>query len=146
MPKFLTDRVLRRTLIILALASVIFGCLAWLAGREGLAQGMWAAGTLPVVIGFGVSMVRDLLAGRMGVDAVAFVSMSAALLLGQNLAGVVVAVVYAGGNLLEDFAVARAEGNLKSLIDRVPRVAHRGIDSTVEEVMVGDLILVGPAR
>ena len=41
--------------------------------------------------------------------------MSAALLLGQPLAGVVVAVMYAGGNLLEDFAVARAERDLKSL-------------------------------
>ncbi len=74
----------------------------------------WAAGTIPVVVGLAVSMTRDLLAGRLGVDAVAFVSMTAALLLGENLAGAVVAVMYAGGNLLEDFAVARAERDLKS--------------------------------
>jgi len=41
------------------------------------------------------------LAGRMGVDAIALVSMSAALVLGENLAGAVVAVMYAGGNALE---------------------------------------------
>ncbi len=147
MTKLLTDRFLRRALIIMALGGLVLGGLAWLAGREGLAQWLWAAGTLPVVIGLAVSMARDLLAGRMGVDAVAFVSMSAALLLGQNLAGIVVAVMYAGGNLLEDFAVARAERDLKSLVDRAPRVAHRWIDSSVEdipieEVAVGDLILV----
>jgi len=92
-------------------------------------------------------MIRDFLAGRIGVDSVAFVSMSGALVLGQNLAGIVVAIMYAGGNLLEDFAVARAERDLKSLIDRAPRVAHRRIDSTIEDVAieqvaVGDDILV----
>ena len=66
-------------------------------------------------------MIRDFLAGRLGVDAVAFVSMSAALVLGETLAGVVVAVMYAGGNVLEDFAVARAERDLKSLVDRAPQ-------------------------
>jgi cation transport ATPase len=88
-----------------------------------------------------------LLGGTHGVDAIAFVSMSAALALGQNLAGVVVAVMYAGGNVLEDFAVARAERNLKSLIDRAPRIAHRRQGTTIddvpiEQVAVGDTILV----
>jgi P-type E1-E2 ATPase len=82
-----------------------------------------------------------LLAGRLGVDAVAFVSMSGALLLGQNLAGVVVAVMYAGGNILEDFAVARAERDLRSLIDRAPKVAHRRIDSTIEDVPIGQVAI-----
>jgi P-type E1-E2 ATPase len=73
--------------------------------------------------------------------------MSAALLLGESLAGVVVAVMYAGGNVLEDFAVARAERDLKSLVDRAPRVAHRrselGVeDIAVNQVAVGDTILV----
>jgi P-type E1-E2 ATPase len=92
-------------------------------------------------------MTRDLLAGRLGVDAVAFVSMFSALALGQNLAGIVIAVMYAGGNILEDFAGARAERNLKSLIDRAPKIAHRRIGSNIEDVpieqvVVGDDILV----
>jgi heavy metal translocating P-type ATPase len=92
-------------------------------------------------------MARDFLVGRVGVDAVAFVSMSGALLLGQNLAGAVIAVMYAGGNILEDFAVARAKRDLSSLIDRAPKIAHRRIDSTVrdvpvEQVAVGDHLLV----
>jgi heavy metal translocating P-type ATPase len=92
-------------------------------------------------------MIRDFLAGRLGVDAVAFVSMSGALALGQNLAGIVIAVMYAGGNILEDFAVSRAERDLRSLIDRAPKVAHRRAGSAVEDVpiehvAVGDNILV----
>ena len=55
--------------------------------------------------------------------------------------------MYAGGNVLEDFAVARAERDLKSLVDRAPRIAHRRIDATVEDVpvdqvAVGDNVLV----
>jgi heavy metal translocating P-type ATPase len=147
MPDWITDRFLRRALITIALTGVGLGALAWLAGQSVLANGIWATGTIPVVVGLAVSMVRDLMAGRLGVDAVAFVSMSAALLLGENLAAVVVAVMYAGGNLLEDFAVARAERDIKSLVDRAPRVAHRRIgtaleDVPVDEVTVGDTILV----
>lgn len=143
----MTDRFVRRALIVIALAGLVLGIFVWLAGRPQLAGWLWAAGTVPVVAGLAVSMARDLIAGRLGVDAVAFVSMSAALLLGEPLAGVVVAVMYAGGNLLEDFAIARAERDLKSLVDRAPRIAHRRVDARIEDVpidavAVGDLILV----
>ena len=45
------------------------------------------------------------------------------------------------------FAVARAERDLKSLIDRAPRIAHRRqgssiADIPIEQVVVGDVILV----
>ena len=141
------ERFFKRVLIAIALAGLTGGLALWVAGRHDLAQWVWAAGTLPVVAGLLYSMVRDLLAGRLGVDAVAFVSMTAALALEQNLAGVVVAVMYAGGNGLEDFAVARAERNLKSLVDRAPRIAHRRsgdavADIPVEAVAIGDRVLV----
>ncbi len=141
------ERLFRRALIAIALSGLIFGLVAWATGRGDLAKWCWAGGTIPVVIGLLFSMVRDFLAGRMGVDSVAFVSMSGALALGQDLAGIVVAIMYAGGNLLEDIAVARAERDLRSLIDRAPRIAHRRIDSAIEDVpieqvAVGDDILV----
>jgi len=142
-----SDRVLRRLLLAVALAGLILGGIAWIAGHAGLAAWLWGAGTVPVVAGLAVSMVREFMAGRLGVDAVAFASMSAALALGQPLAGAVVAIMYAGGNLLEDFAVARAESDLRSLIDRAPRIAHRRVgnsfsDVPIEQVAVGDLVLV----
>jgi heavy metal translocating P-type ATPase len=147
MRDLLTDRFIRRALLGLALTGLALGTLAWLSGSGRLAGWLWAAGTLPVIVGLAVSMARDLLAGRMGVDAVAFVSMTAALILGEPLAGVVVAVMYAGGNLLEDFAVARAERDLKFLVDRAPRFAHRRSNNSIEDipaenVVVGDTILV----
>ena len=143
----LNERQFRRALVVIALAGLVTGLGAWFSGRGDLANWCWAGGTVPVVAGLFVSMVRDFLAGRLGVDAVAFVSMSGALILGENLAGIVVAIMYSGGNLLEDFAVARAERDLRSLIDRAPKVAHRRVASTIEDVpieqvAVGDDILV----
>lgn len=140
-------RSLRLALIAIALAGFGGGLGAWLWATPLLAFYIWAAGAIPVVAVLGISIVRDLLGGRMGVDAVAFVSMSAALALGEGLAAAVVAVMYAGGNVLEEFAVARAERDLNLLVDRTPRVAHRRSgdaveDVAVEEVAVGDVLLV----
>ena len=147
MPELLTDRSLRRALLGIAIAGLMAGTLSWSAGYGRLGGWLWAAGTVPVIVGLAVSMSRDLLAGRFGIDAVAFVSMSAALLLGEPLAGAVVGVMYAGGNLLEDFAVARAGRDLKALVDRAPRIAHRRIEDVIEDVLIeqvsiGDTVLV----
>ncbi|MCP2131850.1 UNVERIFIED_ORG: heavy metal translocating P-type ATPase [Bradyrhizobium japonicum] len=80
-------------------------------------------------------------------DAIALLSMSAALALGQPLAGAVVALMYSGGNVLEEIAIARAEHDLRSLVDRAPRQVHRKSgerieDVPIEDVAVGDELLV----
>ena len=141
------ERIGRRLLIAVAASALAIGILAWVAGYPRAATWAWGMGTVPVAVGLLLSMIRDLSAGRVGVDAIALLSMAAAILLGETLAGIVVAVMYAGGNALEDFAVGRAEGELRSLIDRAPRVAHRvgadGVhDVPIEAIAVGDAILV----
>jgi heavy metal translocating P-type ATPase len=141
------ERVLRWTLILIAIAGLTAGILAQAGGRPDLADLAWELGTAPVIGGLAVSIVRDLLSGRLGVDAIALLSMSAALALGQPLAGAVVALMYAGGNVLEDIAIARAERDLRSLVDRAPRQAHRKTGERIEEipieaVSVGEELLV----
>lgn len=141
------ERVLRWALVSISVVGLAAGIAAHAAGRLGLADLFWTLATAPVVAGLAVSIIRDFLAGRFGVDAIALVSMSAALALGQPLAGAVVALMYSGGNVLEDIAVARAEHDLRSLVDRAPREAHRRVDERIEEVpisavAVGDRLLV----
>jgi cation transport ATPase len=131
------ERVLRWALVSIAIAGLAAGIFAYVAGKPDLANQCWTAATAPVVTGLAVSIVRDFLAGRLGVDAIALVSMSGALALGQPLAGAVVALMYSGGNVLEDIAVARAEHNLRSLVDRAPRTAHRLIKDGIEDVPIG---------
>ncbi|WP_027551247.1 heavy metal translocating P-type ATPase [Bradyrhizobium sp. Cp5.3] len=133
------ERVLRWALAAVAIAGLTAGILARAAGRPDLADLAWAMGTAPVIGGLAVSIVRDLLGGRLGVDAIALLSMSAALALGQPLAGAVVALMYSGGNVLEDIAVARAEHDLRSLVDRAPRRAHRKTGERIEEVSIEDV-------
>src|SRR6266852_522377 len=141
------ERVHRWALVVIAIAGLSAGIVAFAAGRPDLADLCWMLATGPVVAGLAVSIVRDLLAGRFGVDLIALVSMSAALVLGQPLAGAVVALMYSGGNVLEDIAVARAEHELRSLVDRAPREAHRRVGDRIEEVpiavvAIGDQLLV----
>jgi heavy metal translocating P-type ATPase len=131
------ERVLRWALVSIAVAGLSAGILAALTGRSDLADLCWTLATAPVVAGLAVSIVRDFLSGRFGVDAIALVSMSAALVLGQPLAGAVVALMYSGGNVLEEIAVARAEHDLRSLVDRAPREAHRRVEGRIEEVPIG---------
>ena len=143
----ISERIARRALILIVLLGLAAGAVAYLTGQAVLAHWIWAAATVPVVVALAASITRDLLHGRMGVDAIAFLSMSAALTLGQSLAGIMVALMYSGGTVLEDFAVARAERNLRSLVDRAPRFAHCRVGQTVEdvpidEVKIGDAILV----
>src|SRR5215831_10632984 len=141
------ERVLRWTLVLVAVLGLLAGGIAYARQRGDIADLCFTLATVPVIAGLAVSMLRDLLAGRLGVDAIALVSMSAAIALGQPLAGAVVALMYAGGNVLEDIAVARAEHDLRSLVDRAPRQAHRSsgdhiVDVPIADVSVGDRLMV----
>ncbi|BCH08523.1 cation transporter [Mesorhizobium sp. 131-3-5] len=142
------ESVLRRALLLIAITGLALGLGVWRSGTGPLSPDtIWTVATLPVVVVLAISILRDFWIGRIGVDAIALVSMSAALLLGQALAAVVVAIMYAGGTVLEDFARGRAERNLRALTDRAPRVAHRkcaqGTETVpIEQVAVGDELLV----
>jgi heavy metal translocating P-type ATPase len=141
------ERIVHRALVAISVTGLASGLIALALGERRIAGVLWAVGTVPVIAGLAVSMTRDLFAGRLGVDAVALVSMAGAVAIGETLAGAVIALMYAGGNLLEDLAVTRAEKDLRSLVDRAPRTAHRRKanaieDVAVEQVAIGDLLLV----
>lgn len=144
----MNESILRRALLAIAILGLAAGIGVWQTGLGAVQPGtIWSAATLPVVMALAISILRDFWIGRFGVDAIALVSMSAALLLDQSLAAVVVAIMYAGGSVLEDFARGRAERSLKALTDRSPRLAHRKLAQaivtiSVGKVAVGDELLV----
>jgi Flp pilus assembly protein TadB len=70
------ERIVRRALIVTALLGLAAGVVAYASGKSPLAHLIWAAATVPVVIALAVSMTRDLLQDRVGVDAIAFLSMT----------------------------------------------------------------------
>ncbi|NVD39926.1 heavy metal translocating P-type ATPase [Ensifer sp. HO-A22] len=135
------------TFLAIALVGTIGGLLAQWYGLALAPNIIWSAATVPVVVALTITMVRDFLAGRLGVDAIALVAMIAAIAMGEPLAGTVVAMMYTGGNLLEDYARGKAERDLRSLRDRTPRFAHKLTDGEVtdiaaEEIITGDELLV----
>ncbi|MCS6779824.1 MAG: heavy metal translocating P-type ATPase, partial [Geminicoccaceae bacterium] len=97
-----------RAALFWALAALLAGLAAWLAGRGALADLFGAAGILPPLALLAVEIAKNLARGETGVDAVAALSMGGALLLGEHLAGGVVAVMFTGGNVLEEQAQKRA--------------------------------------
>ena len=133
----LNETIIRRTLLAIAVIGLAAGLAVYYFGGTAMQpSAIWTAATLPVVLLLFLSILRDLWIGRLGVDAIALFSMSAALLLGESLAAVVVAIMYAGGTVLEDFARGRAERDLRALTDRSPRFAHRRTDDTLETIPV----------
>ena len=130
-----------------AAVSLAAGGVLTLAGAHTAAHAVWAAATVALLIPLTFSVVRSLIHGDVGVDAIALLAMAGALALGEYLAGAVIALMLAGGNALELFAQGRARRELTLLVDRAPKAANRVVDGSVERVdvevvRVGDRLLV----
>ena len=134
-----------------ALAGILAGGLAWLAGADGFAAVLWALTTASVLLPLALGVLRDLRRGKMGVDLIALLAMTGSLALGEHLAGAVIALMLSGGQALEAFAGARARRELTALLARAPRAVHRyenGVLASppIDEVRPGDLLLVKPGE
>ncbi len=132
----------RPLLAVLVAAGLVAGLAARFAGAGGWSGTIWAAVTLPVLTALLVEIVTSLRRGDVGLDIVAALSMTAALVVGEELAAAIVALMYAGGQYLEAFAERHARREMTALLSRVPRSAMRHRDGLLEEVAL-DLILPG---
>ena len=136
-----------RALAVVALAGLVAGGILWLAGAHGWADAAWAVGAAVVLVPLTIETGRSLLHGDVGVDAIALIAIAGALILGEQLAAAIVALMMSGGEALEAWAAGRARRELRLLVDRAPRVAHRHLDGQVEQVpgaelRVGDRVVV----
>jgi heavy metal translocating P-type ATPase len=136
-----------RLLVGFALLGLALGGWFWWRGEAGPSNLAWTLGTLPVLLALCGQIIASLRRGDVGLDVVAALSMSAALVFGETLAGNVVALMYAGGQLLESFAEGRARREMTALLGRVAFTAMRYRDHTLEEVPIatirqGDRLLV----
>jgi heavy metal translocating P-type ATPase len=134
-----------------AAGALAVGLAAWLAGAPGLANLVWAAGVAVVLAPLAIAVVRALVRRETGVDLIALLAMVGALVLGEYLAGAVIALMLTGGQELERRAGARASRELSALLDRAPRTAHRLRDGSLETVpaeavATGDELVVKPGE
>ena len=127
------------------------GGFAWLAGWRRGADAAWALAVLGALVPLSWRVIDDLRRGKTGVDIIALLAMAGALVLGQYLAGAVVGVMLSGGQALEGYAGERAKRELRELLARAPRIAHRYedgrlVDPPIGSVGRGDRLLVKPGE
>jgi heavy metal translocating P-type ATPase len=137
----------KTALLALAFAGLCAGLGLQVTGRPDLAEIVWNLGVAPVLVTLMVEILRSLARGEVGLDIVAALSMSAALLFDETLAAAVVAVMYSGGTFLEGFAEGRARREMRDLLSRVPRTATRHYAGGLQEVALDaiapdDLLLI----
>ncbi|MCR4281309.1 MAG: heavy metal translocating P-type ATPase [Candidatus Kaiserbacteria bacterium] len=88
--------------------------------------------------------------GNYSLDYLALLAMAVSLFADQYLAGAVVALMITGGEALDDYASARAEGALRGLAERIPKscmVRLSGgtvVEKPIQEIKNGETIIVRP--
>lgn len=132
---------------LIAGTSLTAGLAFYVTGQPGIANLIWIAGVVPALAALVVEILRSIGRGEVGLDIVAALSMSAALVFDETLAAAVVAVMYSGGTYLEAFAEGRARREMHGLLSRVPRTATRhrngGLEEvTLDEIAPGDRLLI----
>ena len=130
----LTGLGVRPFLVAVPAVGLVLGLAVSWSGRTDWSSFIWAAFTVPVLLVLLVEIVTSFRRGEVGLDIVAALSMTAAIVFGEELAAVVVALMYAGGQNLESFAERRARREMTALLDRVPRTAMRHRNGELEEV------------
>lgn len=107
---------------------------------------------ITLVIGGGplvFDLLKKALSFNFSSDLLAGISIVTSVLLAQYLAGVLVILMLSGGESLEKYAVRTASRVLEVLAKRIPTIAHRRKNGTVEDIpteniAVGDDIIIFP--
>ena len=126
-----------RVLSAIAALSIVVGGLLHLVGQSAAGDDVWGAAVAILAAELAFEVGRTVIVDHhMGVDTIALVAMVGSLLLGQELAGVIVGLMFSGGAALEDVASTRARRELTALIQRAPKVAQLRVGDRLEQVPV----------
>jgi heavy metal translocating P-type ATPase len=138
-------------LLVATSAALVAGVAMWLLGSRDVADICWAAGTLVAIVPAVWLVIAALRRGRVGADVIAVLALVGTLAVHEYLAGALIGVMLATGQALDFAAERRAAKDLRSLLERAPRVARRrtgdGLKTIpLDEVTVGDVLVVGPGE
>lgn len=97
------------------------------------------------------SIVLDLWHRKFGVDIIAVVAVLASLAMQEYATAGVILLMFTGGMALEEYAKARAQKELQSLLSKAPKIAHvkRGksfLDTAVDKIKINDTLLIKPGE
>lgn len=148
---FVIRELVEPVLVAVTVGALAAGGIAWLAGSQPVADWCWITGTAVAIVPAVVWVLTALRRGRVGVDVIAVLSLVGTLLVGEYLAGALIAVMLAGGRALEAAAERRASHDLRALLEHAPRFARRRVGASVsvialDDVAFGDQLVVGPGE
>ncbi len=138
---------LKLSLAVVSAIGLALGFLAPVFGMASWQSAIWGTASGAVLLFLLGEILTSLHKGEFGLDIVAALSMSMAIGFGETLAAAVVSLMYAGGQLLEDYAESRARSEMRALLGRAPKKALRYLDGKLAEIGIdelspGDRILV----
>jgi len=125
-----------------------FGAIVYLWGQQSTGELIWAFSTALGLLVALVVTTNALIHKRFTVDVIALLALAGSLWVGEMLAGAIVVVMLASGELLEARAASRAQRELSLLVSRAPRRARRYRADAVEDIDIGlvaqgDRLIVG---
>ncbi len=143
--------VMRRGLLPFVAIVLVAGVVASIVGADDIAVAVWSFASGIVAVDLVVVTVARLREGRVAVDVVALVALLGTIVMGEAFAGVILALMVASGDALEQYAHRRAQRSLSELLSMAPKVAHRSVDGAfetvpVDEIAPGEVLLVKPGE
>lgn len=142
---------LNRALVVFSLLTLFSGGAAYVQDYPEIASYFWMTGTSLVFFRLSYLILTHLHKGAVGLDIIAALAMAGSLILGEPLAGNVIALMFAGGQVLEDYAQSRARREMTALLARSPRFARRYsatglVEIAIEDIVPGDRLLIRPGE
>lgn len=150
--EYIRDLIKNYLLLSFVILTIVVGLVLYLLNYHIAANWALGIGALVAVIPLLWDMVTTIRSGGYGIDILAATAIIASVILRQDLAAIIIALMLTGGEALEDYAENRAKIELKTLLDNRPRTAHLIVknggtkDIPVNEVKVGDRLTILPGE
>ncbi len=135
-------------LFIFSLITLCSGFLTPFFGYLNFQSLIWASGGLAGLIPATKWVIDEFRNKQMGSDILAVLALLGTLLTNEMMASALISLMLATGRVLENWAEGQAERQLKSLLERMPRIAHLllsdGSLKTIQadEVKIGDNLII----
>ena len=94
-----------------------------------------AIGGVPLFL----QIILKLLKGNLGADSLAAIALITGVILQEYLAASLIILMLASGQTLEHYALRKASSVLLALVKRMPTIAHRKINSQIEDISLIDI-------
>ncbi|MCE1173857.1 MAG: hypothetical protein LWW77_04520, partial [Propionibacteriales bacterium] len=142
----------RYPLVAATIAVGVAGLVTLLLGHGVVSSVLVSVYALGIAAWQAWQMIHQLRQGTFGLDVLAVIAITSTVVVGDHWAALIVALMLAGGEALEDYATTRAHREVSALLERAPHCARRAdgnggfVEVPINEIVIGDLVMVRPGE